>query len=133
MASHRIFQFALVVPDYDEAIAFYTQAMFFRLIEDTALSDSKRWVVIGTQGDDGARILLQKATNDSRRSRIGNQTGGSVFLFLHTDDIVSDYAHLKQHRVEIVREISEETFGKVMVCKDCYGNLWDIIEPNKQL
>lgn len=121
---------ALVVADYDEAIAFYTQKLGFELIEDTALSPVKRWVVIKPKGSSGAQLLLAKASGEEQISRIGNQTGGRVFLFMHTDDLDRDYKNLLANEVRIVREPSQEEFGKVLVFADLYGNLWDLIELN---
>ena len=121
---------ALVVADYDDAIAFYTQKLGFELIEDTALSPVKRWVVIKPKGSSGAQLLLAKASGEEQISRIGNQTGGRVFLFMHTDDLDRDYKNLLANEVRIVREPSQEEFGKVLVFADLYGNLWDLIELN---
>lgn len=127
---HSLFQIALVVDDYDEAIAFYTQKLHFKLIEDTKLSDVKRWVVVAPNGSGGANLLLAKAKNDVERTSIGNQTGGRVFLFMHTDDLERDYQNLIKNGVEIVREPSQHEYGKVLVFSDLYGNLWDLIQPN---
>jgi catechol 2,3-dioxygenase-like lactoylglutathione lyase family enzyme len=118
---------ALVVDDYDEAIAFYTKVLGFILLEDTRMSDVKRWVRVQSPGG-GCELLLAKAANDHQRSRVGDQTGGRVFLFLHTDDLDRDYSRLLEHGVRIVREPSEETYGKVCVFADLYGNLWDLIQ-----
>ena len=123
-------QIALVVDDYDKAIEFYTNKLHFQLLEDTVMSDIKRWVVVAPQGDGSCRILLAKAANDEQSSRIGNQTGGRVFLFLHTDDLDRDYKNLQQHQIQIVREPVTEPWGKVLVFADLYGNLWDLIQPN---
>lgn len=123
---------ALVVNDYDEAIDFYTNKLNFQLIEDTRLSDSKRWVLIAPPGSECA-LLLARAVGEEQRSRIGNQTGGRVFLFLHTDDFARDYANLKKHGIRIVREASREAYGQVAVFADLYGNLWDLIERNSKL
>lgn len=120
---------ALVVRDYDEAIAFYTQKLHFDLIEDTQLSESKRWVLIAPKGSKECRLLLAKADNDLQAQSIGNQTGGRVFLFLHTDNIARDYQNLIAQNIKIIREIREEVYGKVLVFEDLYGNLWDLIEP----
>lgn len=117
---------ALVVKDYDEAIHFYTEMLGFQLLEDTVLSDTKRWVRIQPSGG-GAEILLAKAANAHQESRVGNQTGGRVFLFMHTDDFDGYFAQLQAHGVTIVREPSVEAFGKVCVFADLYGNLWDLI------
>ncbi len=123
-----IAQLALVVDDYDEAIRFYTAKLKFTLIEDTVLSETKRWVVIAPPGAEGCKLLLAKAATDEQRSRVGNQAGGRVFLFLHTDDIRRDYNDMKANGIEFVRELSDETYGTVAVFKDLYGNLWDLIE-----
>lgn len=120
---------ALVVPDYDEAIEYYTQLLGFDLIEDTPLSDTKRWVVIAPKNSDGCTLLLAKAANEVQQSRIGNQTGGRVFLFLHTDDFWRDYNNYKIKGVEFLREPATEAYGTVSVFKDMYGNLWDLIGP----
>ncbi len=125
----NIVQLAIVVKDYDEAIAFYTQKLKFDLIEDTVLSATKRWVLVAPKGSKGCRLLLAKAKNEEESSRIGNQTGGRVFLFLHTDDFDRDYQNLQDQHVKIVREASSEAYGKVAVFADLYGNLWDLIEP----
>jgi catechol 2,3-dioxygenase-like lactoylglutathione lyase family enzyme len=125
----RIAQLALVVADYDEAIAFYTQKLHFRLIEDTVMSPTKRWVVIAPPGSDGCCLLLAKAANEEQSSRVGNQTGGRVFLFLYTDDINRDHAAMQANGIEFVRPIVKEAYGTVTVFKDLYGNLWDLIEP----
>lgn len=118
---------ALVVKDYDEAIAFYTQKLHFTLIEDTVLTPTKRWVVISPPGSDGCCLLLAKAANEEQQSRVGNQTGGRVFLFLYTDNFDRDYKNLQDHNVTIVREPVVEAWGKVAVFADLYGNLWDLI------
>ena len=127
----QLVQLALVVRDYDEAIEFYTQKLNFRLVEDTRLSDTKRWVVVAPPGSDGCKLLLAQAANDEQQSRVGNQTGGRVFLFLHTDDFWRDYRHLQEHGVTIVREPVVEAWGTVAVFADLYGNLWDLIEPTR--
>jgi catechol 2,3-dioxygenase-like lactoylglutathione lyase family enzyme len=126
---HRLAQIALVVRDYDEAIQFYTDVLKFKLIEDTPLTPSKRWVVIEPTGSTGCRLLLAKAVGPEQESRIGNQTGGRVFLFLHTDNFQRDYEFLKKKGVKFVREPSEESYGTVAVFADLYGNLIDLIEP----
>ncbi|MCU0398465.1 MAG: VOC family protein [Cyclobacteriaceae bacterium] len=122
---------ALLVKDYDEAIQYYTEKLHFELIEDTVLNESKRWVVVAPPGSSGCRLLLAKAVNDEQRSRIGNQTGGRVFLFLHTDNIQRDLDNLKTHSITIVRGPTHEPYGRVAVFADLYGNLWDLIEPAK--
>ncbi|MEN9324140.1 MAG: hypothetical protein RL699_1920 [Bacteroidota bacterium] len=120
---------ALVVTDYDEAIAYYTQKLHFRLLEDTPLSDTKRWVLIAPPGSLQPTILLAKSANELQASRVGNQTGGRVFLFLHTDDIQRDYQNLIDQQIKIVRGPQTEEYGTVLVFEDVYGNLWDLIQP----
>lgn len=127
----RLAHIAIVVNNYDEAIEFYTEKLHFDLIEDTQLSETKRWVLVKPKGQDGCCLLLAKAANEEQRSRVGNQTGGRVFLFLHTDDFERDFKNLIDNKVEIVRQPSKEEYGTVAVFKDLYGNLWDLIGPNK--
>jgi catechol 2,3-dioxygenase-like lactoylglutathione lyase family enzyme len=127
--NRHIAQIALLVNDYDEAIEFYTKKLHFTLTEDTILSDTKRWVIVSPSGSEGCSLLLAKAVGEEQRSRIGNQTGGRVFLFLYTDDFERDYKNLIGNKIEIVREPSTEPYGTVAVFKDLYGNLWDLIEP----
>lgn len=121
-------QIALVVREYDEAIQYYTNILGFELIEDTVQSPTKRWVVVRPIGSECA-LLLAKAANEQQEKSIGNQTGGRVFLFLHTDDFDRDYTRLLQHQVKFVRGPVTEAYGKVAVFEDLYGNLWDLIEP----
>ena len=128
-----LFQIALVVNDYDEAIDFYTNKLRFTLVEDTVMSETKRWVVVAPPGSSGCCLLLAKAVGEEQQSRVGNQTGGRVFLFLHTDDFWRDYRHLLENGVTIIREPSEEVYGTVAVFSDLYGNLWDMIEPKPVL
>ncbi len=118
---------ALLVHDYDQAIDFYTNRLHFDLKEDTRLSDTKRWVLIAPKGSQGCQILLAKAVGDQKQA-IGNQSGGRVFLFLHTDDFDRDYENLIKQNIKIFREPSQEEYGKVCVFEDLYGNLWDLIE-----
>lgn len=125
----KLAQLALVVKDYDEAITFYRDKLLFTVIEDTKLSETKRWVVLSPSSQGGPNILLAKAATDEQLSRVGNQTGGRVFLFLHTDDFKKYYQHLVQHQVAIIREPHVEVYGQVAVFADLYGNLWDLIEP----
>ena len=119
----------LVVDDYDKAIEYYTQKLRFKLAEDTPISGSKRWVVVKPDGPDGCALLLAKSVTADQTSRIGNQTGGRVFLFLHTDNFEQDHKNLINQQVKIVREPCTEAYGKVLVFEDLYGNLWDLIEP----
>lgn len=127
--TQKIAHIALVVNDYDEAIKFYTQKLHFELIEDTPLSESKRWVLVKPKGESPCALLLAKAVTQEQKSRVGQQTGGRVFLFLHTDDIENDYQNLLQNEIKIIRPLSTEPHGKVCVFEDLYGNLWDLIEP----
>jgi len=120
-------QIALVVRGYDEAIKFYTEKLNFTLFEDTVLSETKRWVVVGPKGENGCRLLLAKAANEEQMNRVGNQTGGRVFLFLYTDDFSRDYQNLLDKEITIVRTPSVESYGTVAVFSDLYGNLWDLI------
>ncbi len=120
---------SLVIDDYDKAIEYYTQTLNFDLIEDSILSETKRWVLVAPKGSNGCRLLLAKAANNEQSIRIGNQTGGRVFLFLHTDDFENDYQNLLDKKVTIVREKIVEAHGTVAVFQDVYGNLWDLIEP----
>ena len=125
----KIAHIALVVKDYDEAIEFYTKKLNFNLIEDTLISDTKRWVLLAPQGTEGCCLLLAKAANDIQISTIGNQAGGRVFLFLYTDNFIRDYNNLTDKGIEIIRVPIQEEYGKVAVFADLYGNLWDLIEP----
>ena len=121
---------SLVVPDYDEAIAFYVGVLGFRLIEDSFVPEqNKRWVVVAPPGAVEARLLLARAANDEQRTRIGNQTGGRVFLFLHTDDFAHDYAAFRSKGVVFVREPARQPYGTVAVFRDPWGNLWDLLQP----
>ncbi len=122
---------ALVVKDYDEAIAFYTKQLDFQLIEDTKLNDDKRWVIVALQGAKECSLLLAKAANEKQAASIGNQTGGRVFLFLFTDDFWRDYQKMSERNIHFVRDPKEEEYGTVAVFEDLYGNLWDLIEPNE--
>ena len=121
---------ALVVRNYDEAIAFYTRVLGFQLIEDTDLGGGKRWVLVAPPGS-STSLLLAQAANAEQSSRIGNQTGGRVFLFLHTDDFWRDYRMLQSRNVRFVRDPKEQEYGTVAVFADLYGNLWDLIERKK--
>jgi catechol 2,3-dioxygenase-like lactoylglutathione lyase family enzyme len=127
----KLAQIAIVVNDYDEAIAFYCNTLGFHLTEDTKLSDTKRWVVVSPPGNNGCKLLLAKAANELQQSRVGNQTGGRVFLFLHTDDFWSDYQRYLDAGVHFVRPASKEPYGTAGVFEDLYGNLWDLIGPEK--
>jgi predicted enzyme related to lactoylglutathione lyase len=122
---------AILVDDYDTAIHHYTQHLGFTLTEDKHMSKTKRWVLVTPQGS-ACSLLLAVASNEEQKRHIGNQTGGRVFLFLHTDNFERDYERLQLHGIEIVRPYANEPHGKVAVFKDRYGNLWDLIEPIKQ-
>jgi len=120
---------ALVVRDYDEALGFYVGTLGFSLIEDTYIPEQdKRWVVIEPPGSEKARLLLASAVNEEQSSRIGNQTGGRVFLFLYTDDFWRDYHAYQAKGLTFVREPKDESYGTVAVFKDLYGNLWDLVQ-----
>jgi catechol 2,3-dioxygenase-like lactoylglutathione lyase family enzyme len=119
---------ALVVRDYDEALAFYTEKLNFKLIEDTQLTKDKRWVLIAPPGSRGTNLLLARAATAEQETRVGNQTGGRVFLFLHTDNFWRDYEEMMARKVKFVRPPSEEPYGTVAVFEDLYGNLWDLLQ-----
>jgi len=119
---------ALVVGDYDEAISFYTEKLGFTLLDDTPQSETKRWVKVAPKGSEECCLLLAKGVGDEQRSRVGNQTGGRVFLFLRTDDFWRDYKAFLEKGVKFVREPRVEEYGTVAVFEDLYGNLWDLIE-----
>ena len=127
--NQHIAHIALVVNNYDEAIRFYTEKLNFSLIEDTRLSETKRWVMLAPKGQGQCCLLLAQAANEEQKSRIGNQTGGRVFLFLYTDDFWRDYNNMLEKKINFVRPPSTEPYGIVAVFKDLYGNLWDLIEP----
>lgn len=132
----RLGMVSLVVRDYDEALAFYVGKLGFTLVEDSFVPEqNKRWVVVEPPGATaatavrGAQLLLARAANEVQQSRIGNQTGGRVFLFLYTDDVWRDYHAYKAQGIEFVREPSEAPFGTAAVFKDLYGTLWDLVQP----
>lgn len=127
--AQRIALVTLVVAEYDEAIEFYTQKLGFRLLEDTRLSDEKRWVRVAPPGPGGAELLLAQAANPEQMYCIGSQTGGRVALFLYTDDLQRDYQQLLAAQVRIVRPPVQQPYGQVLVFSDLYGNLWDLLEP----
>lgn len=125
----HIAQIAIVVNDYNEAINFYTKKLHFTLLEDTVLSENKRWVIVAPAGSTGCKLLLAKAANEKQLSRVGNQTGGRVFLFLYTDNFWRDYNDYCNNGIKFIREPVKEGYGTVAVFEDLYGNLWDLIEP----
>jgi catechol 2,3-dioxygenase-like lactoylglutathione lyase family enzyme len=119
---------ALVVRDYDEALAFFTKTLNFRVVEDTVMGENKRWVLIAPPGSEGTTILLARAATPEQATRIGNQSGGRVFLFLQTDDFWRDYREMIARNVKFICEPKEEPYGTVAVFEDLYGNLWDLIQ-----
>jgi lactoylglutathione lyase len=129
--SQSIASIALVVKDYDEAIEFYTQKLKFDLIKDTPLTETKRWVLVSPRGSNGTNLLLAKADSPEQENHIGNQTGGRVFLFLHTDDFWRDYNEMKSQGVQFYEEPRKEDYGTVVVFSDLYGNKWDLLELKK--
>ena len=125
-------QVSLVVREYDEAIDFFVGKLGFDLIEDTDLPErDKRWVVVAPPGSSASRLLLARAVGEEQASRIGNQTGGRVFLFLHTDDFWRDFNDYQAKGVVFVRGPKEESYGTVAVFADLYGNLWDLVQPRR--
>lgn len=128
--NQHIAQMTLVVADYDEAINFYTKILNFDLIEDTPLSETKRWVVVRPKGAKECALLLAKSASETQSKSIGNQTGGRVFLFLHTDHFDRDFKNLLDNHIKIINGPRMEEYGKVAVFEDLYGNLWDLIEPS---
>lgn len=126
--SQHLARLALLVRDYDEAIAWFTQVLGFQLIEDTPMTPEKRWVVIAPHGGGEMSILLARAANAEQRAMVGRQGGGRVFLFLHTNSFEHDYAQMREHGVHFVEEPREETYGRVVVFEDLYGNRWDLVQ-----
>lgn len=118
----------MVVREYDEAIAYFTRALGFRLIEDVAQGEGRRWVLVGPADSQGTNLLLAKAATPEQAARIGNQTGGRVFLFLQTDDFWRDYRAMSSLGVKFLETPREEPYGTVAVFEDLYGNTWDLIE-----
>jgi catechol 2,3-dioxygenase-like lactoylglutathione lyase family enzyme len=125
----HIAHIALVVNNYDEAIKFYTEKLDFTLIEDTKLSETKRWVIVAPNGNGNCSLLLAQAATNEQKSSVGNQTGGRVFLFLYTDNFWRDYNTMLEKKINFIRPPVEEPYGTVAVFEDLYGNLWDFIEP----
>jgi catechol 2,3-dioxygenase-like lactoylglutathione lyase family enzyme len=117
----------VVVRDYDEAIAFFVGILKFSLVEDTALSAAKRWVIVAPPGSNGTSLLLAKAATAEQGSRVGNQTGGRVSFFLHTDDFHRDHKEMKAHGIRFVEGPRTEPYGMVAVFEDLYGNRWDLV------
>ncbi len=131
MTRQSLVHVAIVVRDYDEAIDYYTRVLGFELLEDTPREPGKRWVLVAPRGGHGSALLLARAANPEQSSRIGNQTGGRVFLFLHTDDFERDYAAYGARGVRFIEAPRRESYGSVAVFEDLYGNRWDLIEPKK--
>ncbi|RUV63199.1 VOC family protein [Mesorhizobium sp. M5C.F.Ca.IN.020.29.1.1] len=127
----RVATVALVVRNYDEAISWYVGKLGFLLIEDVDLGGGKRWVTVAPANGQGARLLLAEAADDAQTSRIGNQAGGRVFLFLETDDFVRDHTAMLEKGVEFREAPRHEAYGTVAVFADLHGNLWDLIEPKR--
>lgn len=125
----RIAAVTLVVPDYDEAIAYFRDVLGFELVGDTPLEAGKRWVVVRPRGSSGSALLLARARTAKQRARIGDQTGGRVFLFLETDDFAADHARYLAAGVRFVETPRTEPYGTVAVFEDPFGNRWDLIEP----
>jgi len=125
----HIAHITLVVDDYDEAIGFYVGKLDFELVADNLLSDNKRWVLVKPKGADGCSRLLAKAVGTEQKSRLGNQTGGRVFLFLCTDDFWGDYYGLLAKGIRFIRTPVKETYGTVAVFEDLYRTRWDLLEP----
>jgi catechol 2,3-dioxygenase-like lactoylglutathione lyase family enzyme len=128
MSPQRIAAIGLLVDDYDRAIAYYTAVLGFRLIEDTQQGPGKRFVRVAPSGDGATALLLAKAAKPEQVARIGDQTGGRVFLFLNTDDFWRDYNTYKAKGVDFTEAPREETYGTVVVFRDLYGNLWDLVQ-----
>ncbi len=120
---------ALVVRNYDEAVAWFTRSLGFQLIEDLDQGDGKRWIVVAPPGSRGTSLLLAQAANPEQLSRVGNQTGGRVFLFLHTGDFWRDFRAMQARDVKFLEQPREEAYGTVAVFEDLYGNKWDLIQP----
>lgn len=133
MSRQTIGLVSVVVRDYDQALAFYVGVLGFELIEDTTLPDQdKRWVVVAPPGARETRLLLARASNEEQASRVGNQTGGRVFLFLYTDDLRRDHAAYEAKGVRFVRAPVEQPYGSVAVFEDLYGNQWDLLQPKER-
>ena len=129
--SQSIHHIALLVRDYDEAIAYFTQCLRFELVEDAELGGGKRWVLVAPPGRAGIALLLARAATPEQLERVGNQTGGRVFLFLHTDDFWRDYRDMQSRGVQFTEEPRHEAYGTVAVFVDLYGNKWDLVEPKR--
>ncbi|KPZ68138.1 Glyoxalase/Bleomycin resistance protein/Dioxygenase superfamily protein [Shewanella sp. P1-14-1] len=131
VTQQQIGMIALVVDDYDDAIAFYTQKLQFTLVEDTDLGGGKRWVLVSPPNGNGTNLLLAQASNETQKQSVGNQTGGRVFLFLQTNDFWRDYKSMQANEVVFNEEPRVEEYGTVVVFQDLYGNKWDLLELSK--
>ena len=118
-----------LVRDYDEALAFFTDSLGFQIVEDTPLTENKRWVVVAPAGSTGPSLLLARAVTPEQAQSIGNQAGGRVFLFLHTDNFDRDYRHMQSRNVKFLESPRHEPYGTVAVFEDLYGNKWDLLQP----
>ncbi len=127
----HIAQVALLVRDYDEALAYFVGVLGFVLREDVPVSSEKRWVVVSPPGDHGAALLLARAASPEQEAAVGRQAGGRVFLFLYTDDFGRDHARLTTAGVHFVERPRDEPYGRVAVFEDLYGNRWDLLEPHR--
>ena len=123
----------LVVRDYDEAISFFTDALRFSVVEDQPLGEGKRWVVVAPPASPGTALLLAEAATPEQLAHVGNQTGGRVFLFLHTSDFWNDYRHMQSRGIRFAEEPRDEPYGLVVVFFDLYGNKWDLMQPRNQV
>jgi catechol 2,3-dioxygenase-like lactoylglutathione lyase family enzyme len=130
--AHSIVLVTLLVREYDEAIAFFTDALRFILVEDKPVGPGKRWVAVSPPESHGVSLLLAKATTPEQLEHVGNQTGGRVFLFLHTSDFWNDYRHMQSRGVQFTEEPRQEPYGLVVVFHDLYGNKWDLVELRDQ-
>jgi catechol 2,3-dioxygenase-like lactoylglutathione lyase family enzyme len=128
MTSRSIAMLALLVREYDEAVAFFAGVLGFTVMEDTPLGDGKRWVVVAPPGGHGARLLLARAVNPEQLAQVGHQAGGRVFLFLETDDFQGDYRRMVANGVRFAEAPRDEAYGRVVVFLDLYGNRWDLLE-----
>jgi catechol 2,3-dioxygenase-like lactoylglutathione lyase family enzyme len=131
MAGQALATVALLVPDYDEAIRFFREKLGFELLEDRPVEGEKRWVVMAPSGGQGARLLLARAVGERQRARIGDQTGGRVFLFLETDDVDRDHRLMREKGVRFAEAPRDEPYGRVAVFEDFCGNRWDLIQPRR--
>ena len=129
-SSRAIALVSLVVDDYDRAKSFYCERLGFVCISDEPLPDGQRWVVVSPKGTAATSLLLAKAKNDAERGAIGNQTGGRVGFFLHTDDFAGDLARMRDNGIRFVEEPRDEIYGSVVVFEDLYGNRWDLLQPS---